>query len=144
MSGAYQHCTNLTGSPVCGNKVTGMGWTYCNCKNLTGSPVCGPNVTGMAWTYYGCPNIYGNSYFYSKNVSNMCNCFRGRNPSKRLNIYVYNNSTTMRTCLYNNVSSMVGENIKWSYFSNKYYNTAYNIYIYPVQNVYTAKINNRD
>ena len=49
----------------------------------------------------------------------------------------------MNTCLYNNAStSMVGTNITWSDFNNRYYNTAYNIYIYPVENVYNARINN--
>ena len=137
-------CYNLTGSPVCGDNVTNMNDTYYNCYNLTGSPVCGPNVTNMYEAYYSCPNLYGNSYFYSKNVSNMCNCFCGRNTSNMLNIYVYNNSTTMNTCLYTDASSMVGANITWVYDNNRYYNTSYNIYIYPVEDVYNARINNGD
>ena len=102
------------------------------------------NVTTMQGTYYDCTNLYGNSYFYSNNVSNVYNCFYGRNTSNQLNIYVYNNSTTMNTCLYTNASSMVGTDITWTYDNNRYYNTAYNIYIYPVENVYNAKINNGD
>ena len=59
MSWAYQSCSNLTGSPVCGPNVTNMASTYDSCYNLTGSPVCGPNVTNMARTYLTCYNLTG-------------------------------------------------------------------------------------
>ena len=51
MRNTYSSCSNLTGSPVCGEKVTDMSYTYYNCRNLTGSPVCGEKVTRMDNTY---------------------------------------------------------------------------------------------
>ena len=144
MRATYYNCYNLTGAPVCGPNVTNMQGTYYECTNLTGSPVCGDNVTNMQGAYSNCHNLHGNSYFYSNNVSNMRNCFYGRNTSNRLNIYVHKNSTTMNTCIISNANSMVGARIQWRHSGNRYYNTTYNIYIYPVENVYTAKINNGD
>ena len=55
----YEACSNLTGSPVCGDKVTNMCHTYFACYNLTGAPVCGSNVTDMASAYYSCSNLTG-------------------------------------------------------------------------------------
>ncbi len=115
-----------------------MRHAYSYCYNLTGSPVCGPNVTDMINTYYNCPNIHGNFYVLSNNINDATNCFGGKDNGKRLNIYVSENSTSLNTCLYNNTSSLVGKNITWTnnYNVNKcYYNTVYNIYIYPVNNV---------
>ena len=138
MTQTYFSCYTLTGSPVCGDNVTTMSYTYGCCNNLTGSPVCGLNVTDMSYTYYNCTNLYGDMYMLSNSVKNIRNCFGGKNNSKRLNIYVSENSTSLNTCLYNNTSSLVGTNITWTnnYNVNKcYYNTVYNIYIYPVNNV---------
>ena len=59
MVGAYHGCYNITGSPVCGEKVTNMCRTYQNCYNLTGAPVCGNNVVNMVNTYWGCRNLTG-------------------------------------------------------------------------------------
>ena len=66
----YQNCYNLTGSPVCGSKVTNMASTYYFCRNLTGSPVCGTNVTNMYYAYGGCQNLTGSPVCGPK-VTNM-------------------------------------------------------------------------
>jgi hypothetical protein len=134
---AYDDCTSLTGNPVCGDKVTTMYAAYSNCHNLTGSPVCGPNVTTVNNAYYNCPNLSSNGYFYSNKITDVGNCFGEKNTSKRLNLYVPANSTTLTTCLYSNFKSLVGASITWTNdtANNRYYNTAQNIYIYPVDNV---------
>ena len=147
MYAAYADCYNLTGSPACGNNVTNMFIAYRNCSNLTGSPVCGENVTNMYYAYSDCPNLFGNGYFYSNKVDSIQNCFYGRNTSNHLNLYVPANSTTLNTCLYNNTSSMVGASIDWTddiTTNRRYYNTKYNIYIYPVENVAAARAANGD
>ena len=120
---------------MCGDNVTNMGRAYRGCNKLTGSPACGPNVTNMAEAYYNCTNLSGNAYFYSSVVSNMRNCFYNKNNSKRLNIYVPANSTTNTTIHYNNTYSIVGKTITWTNPGSYQYNTTYNIYIYPVENV---------
>lgn len=170
MESTYRGCVNLTGSPICGNNVTNMSCTYYDCHNLTGLPVCGENVIDMNSTYRNCPNLTGspvcgnsveyldatyknspnlasNGYFYSYRVSHIQNCFYGRNTSNCLNLYVPANSTTLNTCLYNNTSSMVGASIDWTddtATNGRYYNTQYNIYIYPVENVAAARAANGD
>lgn len=147
LSNTYKDCIRLTGSPVCGNNVTDMSSAYSGCNNLTGSPACGNNVTNMFIAYHNCPNLYGNGYFYSNNVADIQNCFYGRNTSNYLNLYVPANSTTLNTCLYNNTSSMVGTSIDWTddiATNGRYYNTQYNIYIYPVENVAAARAANGD
>ena len=165
MAGAYAYCHNLTGSPVCGNNVTDMASTYAGCINLTGSPVCGdnviemsfayskctkltgpaicgPNVTNMNRTYYNCPNLSSNGYFYSDKVTDVFSCFYGKDNSKRLNLYVPENSTTLNTCLStSDWASLVGATMIWKNdmsTNGYYYNTDYNIYIYPVANVEQA------
>ena len=129
MSNTYCLCFNLTGSPVCGDKVTDMSNAYYYCNNITGNPACGHNVTYMSWTYYNCPNIYGNGYFY--NVTNVYQCFYGRNTSRRLNIYTYIPTTFTN---YTNSYSCVGAAITWTADSanNCWYNTTYNIYVYQL------------
>ena len=132
MSRAYDGCDNLTGSPVCGNKVTDMSSAYYYCYNLTGNPVCGNNVTNISGAYYGCRNLKaGTSYFYSHNVSNATCCFYGKNNSRRYNIHVPANSTTLNTFLKNDANSIVGVAITWTNQGTYYYNATYNIYIYP-------------
>jgi hypothetical protein len=143
----YYNCSNLTGSPVCGNSVYSLGEAYFNCTNLTGSPVCGLGVDTMDHAYWNCYNLFGNSYLYSLHVSNMRACFYGRNISNRLNLYVPANSTTLNTCLYNDYHSMIGTSITWTddiITNSYYYNTQYNIYIYPVENVAAARAANGD
>ena len=136
--GTYSNCYNLTGSPVCGDSVTNMAYTYYDCYNLIGSPVCGNNVTSMFQTYYNCTNLSSNGYFYSNKITNVCNCFYSRNTSNRLDLYVPENSTTLNTCLVTNSYSLVGKTVTWTNdMTNNscYYNTYYNIYICPVDNV---------
>ena len=138
MYGAYSYCSNLTGSPVCGNNVSHLGFAYRNCSKLTGSPACGSNVTNMYCAYENCPNLYGDMFVYSNKVSNATDCFIGRNTSKILNLYVPASSTTLTTCLNtSDPTSLTGTNITWTNdtANNRYYNTTYNIYIYPVANV---------
>jgi hypothetical protein len=106
--------------------------TYFNCRNLTGNPVCGDNVTNMGYTYYNCYNLTGDAiYFYSNKINNVRNCFYGKNNSRQYNIHVPANSTTLTTCLISNTSSLVGATITYTNNGTCYYNTAYNIYIYP-------------
>ena len=132
---AYSYCYNITGSPVCGDNVTTMYSTYQNCVNLTGEPVCGPNVTNMVYTYLNCPNLYGDMNIYSDNVSNATNCFTNRNTSNRLRIFVNSNSISCNTFMN---GAIVGSNITWTddmAANGYYYNTTYNIHLYPVSNV---------
>ena len=141
MSSTYRECYNLTGVPVCGNKVTNMSYAYAFCTNLTGPPVCGPNVTSMWNAYSDCYNLSSNGYFYSNKVTNVRNCFRTRNTSKMLNLYVPASSTTLTTCLSTSDStSLTGTSISWTYDSvnNTSYNATYNICICPVANVKQA------
>jgi hypothetical protein len=122
-----------------------MNNTYRNCSNLTGFAICGKNVSYMERTYQGCKNIRENAYFYSENIYNVRNCFGNRNTLSRLNLYVKENSRTNTTVHYTNyLSSLVGVNITWNDAGTYQYNEAYNIYIYPVQNVINAAIANGD
>jgi hypothetical protein len=70
----FYSCTNLTGSPACGDKVTNMFNTYSSCRNLTGSPACGNNVTNMACTYSSCSNLTG-SPVCGDNVTDMARTY---------------------------------------------------------------------
>ena len=144
MANAYYFCRNLTGVPVCGNNVTDMTYAYGYCRNLTGAPVCGDNVTNMDNAYCYCVNLWGNAYFLSPNVANVANCFYGRNVRKRLNIYVQAGSTTNTVVHYNNTFSLTGANITWTNAGSYQYNTASNIYIYPVANVISIGIQKGD
>ena len=109
-----------------------MAYAYTSCTNLTGSPVCGEKVTNMAYTYYNCKNLNaGTFYFYSKNVSNAQNCFYGKNNSRRYNIHVPANSTTLNTFIKKTATtSLVGKAITWTNNGTCWYNITYNIYIY--------------
>lgn len=138
MSYAYWGCEKLTGSPVCGNDVTDMSSAYLYCHNLTGSPVCGLNVTNMWRTYHSCYNLRGNAYFYSPYVENMSSCFENRNTSNCLNIYVKSNSVTNTTIHYTTSQSIVGNTVEWTNAGSYQFNSYYNIYIYPVENVAAA------
>lgn len=152
MSFAYANCYyNLT-TAACGENVINMAYAYSNCKNLT-TAACGANVINMTNAYPYCYHLRGNGYFYSNKVNSVRNCFIYKDNSKILNLYVpstgYNSThNTLATCLINNTYSLVGANITWSpidYTSsysaraittNKaYYNTSYNIYIIPVDDV---------
>ena len=138
MSYAYAYCNNIS-IAVCGSNVTTMYGTYQYCNNIT-TAVCGPNVTNMYRTYYKCPNLYGDFYVSSNNVSNATGCFSGRNNSRRLNIFVNKNTTSYNTLVRTGSTSIVDSSITWT--SNAswscMYNTYYNIYIYPVDDVAQA------
>ena len=139
MDTAYYNCQNLTGSPVCGNNVGTMSATYYNCVNLTGPAIAGPNVSNLKQTYTNCFNIGANAYFFGNVVSDVNRCFNNKINTKMLNLYVHLNTNTLNTCLCNNAKSLVGSSITWTNdMTNNscYYNNAYNIYIYPVDNVY--------
>lgn len=73
MSNAYAY-TNIYGTPVCGPNVINMDATYYNCKILTGPPVCGPNVINMCNTYALCENLAGNAVC-GPNVVDMTNAY---------------------------------------------------------------------
>jgi hypothetical protein len=158
MYATYSKCTNLT-TPVCGPNVTDMVYAYKNCSNLTVA-VCGPNVIDMSGAFSNCINIR-DAYLYSKSVTNVTvrsytdsgykwfGVFYGKNNSSRLNIYVPENSTTLTTCLNSSYNySLIGSaSITWTNDLTKngyYYNTAYNIYIYPVSNVAEVRAANGD
>jgi hypothetical protein len=69
----------------------------------------------------------------------MRNCFYGKNDLNTLNIYVTADSTSLNTLRkYTNNMSILGKSC--SLYSdtanNRYYNSAYNLYIYPVDNVF--------
>jgi hypothetical protein len=143
MAYTYYNCTNLTGSPACGNKVTNMAYAYYNCRKLSGGVVVGQNVTNMYYTYYYAANLHGNMYVYSPSVNVVRNCLYSRNTSNRLNIYVLA-GTTSNTYFHGNyyTNSIVGVNITWTNAGTYQYNTTRNIYIYPVANIEEARIAN--
>lgn len=110
-----------------------MSKAFRNCTNLTGSPICGPNVINMYQTYANCYNIQGCGYFYSNKVNNAYDCFQGRNPSNRLDLYIYQNGpnatyNTMKTFV-NNSSIVMTNDLN---ARGLYYNTIHNIYIHSV------------
>ena len=149
MHRTYYNCRNLTGSPACGNNVTSMLSAYYHCINLginlTSNPILAKdNVTNMYYAYYNCTNLgtnraYHNFYIYSKEVTSMTNCFYNCNffnASYRINIYVPNNSNTLKIISNNSQSvNIFGKQINWTNYTNYYYNSTYFIYIY------TNKIN---
>jgi hypothetical protein len=146
MRQSFYNCRNLTKAPMCGNNVTTMDQAFFSCSNLKVPATIGFNVTTSWMTYCNCYNIGANAYFFSHKVNNAQSCFGLRDTSKRLNIYVpqqgYSSSyNTLGTCLYTNDSSLIGQNITWTNditTNGCYYNTAQNIYIYPVDNSYQS------
>ena len=145
MSNAYWGCRSLT-TAVCGPNVTNMFHAYENCRNLT-TAVCGPNVTNMAYAYSDCTNIQGNLYIYHNKTSNVACCFNNKISANRLNIYVHSGSNTLGRLRSTNIQSIVGKEITWTddtATNGCHYNTAYNIYIYPVANVEESRIANGD
>jgi hypothetical protein len=142
MSYTYYSCINLT-TAICGPNVTNMYMTYQNCTNLT-TAVCGPNVTSMCGAYQDCANLT-TAYLYSKNITNVQNCFAKHNNSIRLDVYIYSGKTNTNTSLMRqNSLSVVGKSITWTASQNCQFNTTYNIYIYPVANIDAVRIANGD
>lgn len=143
----YENCASLT-EAVCGHNVISMGRTYFGCEKLT-KAVFGPNVEEITYAYANCPNIKGNTYLYSNNVKQKSSggVFYGRNTSNMLNIYVHQGTTSLNSILDTAKSySLSSKAMTYTNdtANNRYYNTAYNIYIYPVANVEEARINNGD
>lgn len=159
---AYYFCNNLTGYPVCGPNVTDFSAAYSRCYNISGPPVYGPNVTNMTSSYYQCYNLTGpaiigdkvteaqhaycncgnlssNAYFLSSAIPSVYNCFAEEAKKAVNTIYVPANSTTLNACLATaQTSSLTNTAITWSNqisTNGRYYNTTYNISIYPVANV---------
>jgi hypothetical protein len=146
MSNTYYNCTNLSGAPAYGNNVINMTNAYYNCRYLTGSAICGENTQYLTNTFYNCKNIGANAYFYSNKIINIKGCFANKNNSRRLNIYYPANSVTHNT-LHNYIltnSSIVNANITWTNMTTYSYNKTYNIYLYPVENVASTKLANKD
>ena len=100
----------------------------------------------MRETYGNCINLNSNVYFYSPNINGVVKCFYNWPTNKYLNIYLPTNSTSLTTCLTNNSSSLIGQEITWTNDTenSRYYNTQYNFYIYPVENVAAAREANGD
>ena len=102
----------------------------------------------MECTYNGCTNLSCNAYFYSKYLNGIRNCFYVRNTSAPLKVYVPMNSKTFHTVYHRNVYgdySLIGRSITWTddmLTNNCYYNTAYNLYLYPVESVAKSYLNN--
>jgi hypothetical protein len=117
--------------------------TYARCSNLTGAPVCGNNVTNMGYTYFNCRNLSGNAYFYSEHIANITACFSNRANSKQLNIYVKKDSLTENTIFTSTGwNSIIGESISWGKTDSCHYNTKFNLYIYSVDSVKQANLEN--
>lgn len=57
MSGAFFNCSNLTGSPICGNNVVNMYGTYFNCSNLTGNVFIPNSTENITNTFDKCRNL---------------------------------------------------------------------------------------
>ena len=102
-----------------------MGYAYRWCSNLSGNPACGPKVTNMAYTYGDCPNIYGDGYLY--NVTNAVSCFAGRNTSRRLNIYTYIPTTFTSQNITGSALTWTEDTT-----NKCWYNTTANIYVYQL------------
>ena len=124
-----------------------MDDAYRDCTNLT-TAVCGNNVTSMTNAYRDCTKIQGNAYIYSKYVQNFRHCFRNRDASNMLNLYIQNNSTSLTSVRKEtSTASLTGTAISWTDAISTmgcYYNTKHNIYIYPVSNVAESRMNNGD
>ena len=102
---AYRNCYNLTGSPACGDNVTGMTYTYQNCRNLTGSPVCGDKVTNMGWTYANCYNLTGSPVCGDK-VTSMGSTYQ--NCRNLTGFPVCGNNVTNMGSTYKNCTNLAG------------------------------------
>lgn len=131
-----------------------MNSAYENCSKLT-TAIVGPAAINISYAYSNCPLIKGNAYVFSKNLYTGANakrksvrgCFFGRDNSNMLNIYVpkgCNTAYSFRERYAN--GSITSTNITWtnSTTNNCFYNTQYNIYVYPVANVYESKLANGD
>jgi hypothetical protein len=139
---AYRNCTNIP-TGVCGASVTTMNNSYAGCTNITTGTI-GPNVVTARNAYSNCTKLK-NLYIYSNKIKEPYNIVRGKSNSVRLNIYFpstgpntyYNTHYSIIEDMY--YGSITGTNITWTQSGSNYYNTAYNIYLYPVSNVNSYK-----
>lgn len=110
--------------------------------------IIGPNVYGVDNCYANCTNLR-NAYVYSNYIGYASGCFkRPNNSNTRLNIYAHDGSTTIRQLIQTySFATVTGSSMSWvnDYATNGcYYNTSYNIYIYPVANVAAIQEANGD
>jgi hypothetical protein len=91
----------------------------------------------MHEAYYGCANLSNIAYIYSNEVTDVTNCFYGRDNTKTLYIYVPTTGNTLNTFLTNTASSIIGEPITWADYTSMgcYVNSDQRIYIMPVDDV---------
>jgi hypothetical protein len=141
-SAAYSRCYSLSGPAVYGEKVTNMTSSYYQCLNLKGPAIIGENVTAAQHAYCNCGKLSPNAYFFSSKVPSVYNCFAEHAKEVVNVIYVPANSTTLNACLATTQNkSLTNTAITWTNqmtTSGRYYNTTYNISIYPVTNVKQA------
>ena len=155
----YSDCTNLT-TAACGPNTQYMNYTYLRCYNLK-ETAYSPKAWEMEGTYKYCTNLetaclyeqaynvkntfegcisLTKCYIFSTRINNAYGCFANTNTSKRLDIYVTNGSRSLDTLISTYASySITGSAMTWTndFATNGYYyNTAYNIYIYPVNDVH--------
>ena len=111
-----------------------MVYAYRYCYNLTGA-VIGDKVTNAYQAYANCSKVKGNVYINTNNITNIINCFGGRSHANRLNIYIpANTSSSTFNCIIGNTSdgtTIVNNAISWTQSGSYYYNTVFNIYVYP-------------
>ena len=144
--GAYSGCRNLTGPGVCGNSVTNMNYAYEDCTNLSGYGIIGPKVKVACNAFKGCDNIR-NIYVHSNVLSNCRNMVNNRSTKQKLQIFINKaaNSTSWSRLTASNTTFAIVDTISYTNQTinssrNEYclYNTAYNIYIYSVGDVYKS------
>ena len=129
MSSTYAYCTNLTGSPVCGNKVTNMVNTYYKCTNLTGSPAFPEQYAQQDINAYSAyayvPNIEGDVYL-PPNIINIQNCFVDHDSTYEIHLYTEEGTQTYDSCM--NMWGSYGKG--WIDGGTVFMNSAYGIYLH--------------
>lgn len=146
----YYNCRNLTGRPVIGNKVVQADFCYADCVNLTLGPIVGANVTNLYWAFArSTDNMGGNSYIYANNITDVWWAYRRVNGSApRLNIYFHANTTTHDSIMgaksQNTETSLTGQVMTFTHYSNGCSKVWQNLYFYPVTNVAAARAANGD
>ena len=151
LTGTYENCWYLSNF-VCGNNVVNLYRAYKNTSIGGGKAIVIPNkVTNMVSTFEEA-YPYGNMYIYSQSITNAENCFANMSVDIPLNIYVPKNSSTMNAFLSSYIFGKYGRNAHWTqsnngfYYCNDYFtfNDDNRFYLYPVDNVAAARVQNRD
>jgi hypothetical protein len=122
----YANCRNLTKAAY-SDKISLLAYAYYNCPKLT-EAIIGPNVNNCAYAFYGtkAKDAYVHTAITNINAKGL---FGGRNNSfETLNIYARKDMENRLTRA--DSTSIVGQNVTWSYGNQAYYNTAHNIYMY--------------